>query len=341
MTKSSVNSLDLLKLVMSFGIVAIHSRFLNAYIYPTVRLAVPAFFVLTGYFAFSKIDAAQCGEKQGQIVKAIIKRNFLLYGSWTLLLFPAIYYMRGFYAQGWTKGIPAMLVNCLRGVSFTGSWYLLACMIALGIVFVLSRYFDNWHLILVSMPFYVFATLCSELPEVVFGIPLLNQISEIHGAVFGAPCLSFPIAVLYIALGKYMVRKETGKRKKEYYFVKFLLCYFLLHCEFFFVENNITSAVKRDCYFMLAPTAYFLVMFIQSIRIQVPYAREMRKTSTIIYCSHGVVLAAVGKIITMFYVPDVLNIWLFSGTIGACLLLSAFLIGLEKRVGFRFIKYLY
>lgn len=334
------DSLDFLKLILSFMVAAIHSGLFFEHIYPAARLAVPAFFTLTGYFAFGKIDHAASPELKKEILKKTIRRNLGLYFSWTILLFPLIYYMRGFLAMGISKGMPAMLLSVMKGVSFVGSWYIFASVIALAIVFLLSHFLSNGALLLLSLPFYLIGTACAEFPFV-YHVPILGKAIEALSIPFGAPYFSYVIALLYIVMGKIIADQKGKQQSIMVSFVAFAVCAAGLQLEFLFVEKAVASAYHRDCYLMLAPTAYFLVKFLERVPAHFQNAAAMRKLSTITYCTHGVVLAVVSKVLKIGNITDSSNIGLFLCTIAICSGIGVCILKLEQKPGMAFLRCLH
>lgn len=333
-------SLDLLKLIMSFVVVAIHSGLFAEKIYPFARLAVPTFFILTGYFSFCKINNVASSKAKVSAFRSIIKRNFALYFCWTLLLFPFIYYMRGFFAMGIAKGIPQMLASIARGVSFVGSWYIYASIIALGIIFFLSKYWSNQALFLFAIPFYLIATASSELPFV-YHVPLISTAIKALSLIFGELCFGYPIALLYIVIGKIIADSKTKEYGAMVYLGGFLVCLIGLQFEFNYVEKWITAFYNRDCYFMLAPTSYFLIKLVLKMPLNLESPRILRKISVIIYCTHGVVLAIADKCLKLANCPDPTHILQYTLTILCCCILSICITKLAKKPKLAFRHYFY
>ena len=155
-------------------IVAIHTGFIDQYIYPTVRLAVPLFFIFSGFFAFSKIDSAKNLSAQKSILKNTISRYLKLYLFWFIVSLPLMIYFRYFFKEGFLKGIFIFIRQFFLGSTFSASWFLMACMLGIIIVFHMSRHFSNKTLILLSIPFYLFATLLSEFKGYIISVPKLT-----------------------------------------------------------------------------------------------------------------------------------------------------------------------
>ena len=73
--KTSDAKFDILKLVMSFFVVAIHMALFPEILYPWLRIAVPLFFIMTGFFFFGKLQKIQDYKAQKRAVKDFALRN--------------------------------------------------------------------------------------------------------------------------------------------------------------------------------------------------------------------------------------------------------------------------
>ncbi len=83
--KTKLDMVDFTKLILAFMVMAIHTYLFGEYIYPFVRLAVPAFFIFTGYFTFRKIDCETEKKIQNNIFKITLKRYIILYMVWFII----------------------------------------------------------------------------------------------------------------------------------------------------------------------------------------------------------------------------------------------------------------
>ena len=86
--RKNLDAADVLKFVLSILIVSTHTSLFEGYITPLVRLAVPAFFMISGYFFFSKINSCDSIEKQRAYLKKSVSHNLKLYLFWFILLLP-------------------------------------------------------------------------------------------------------------------------------------------------------------------------------------------------------------------------------------------------------------
>lgn len=142
------NNLDILKVIMAFLVVALH-------IFPVsklegleglisyeiasgiTRIAVPTFFLISGYFLRNKLNDTAYLWKYA-------KRILLLYITWQILYLPDLI---RFYKLGWFSQFD-MVLKLIYG--YWHLWYLLASVIAVGLLYWVrnSSVFSKWVLII-------------------------------------------------------------------------------------------------------------------------------------------------------------------------------------------------
>ena len=103
MTKNN-DSLDCLKVILSVLIVILHSHPLGEkyhYIfYPLVRVAVPVFFIISGFLFFNKCERINPIDA----LKRYVIRNMKLYAFWECVLLPVTIYVRDYFSNGMLNG---------------------------------------------------------------------------------------------------------------------------------------------------------------------------------------------------------------------------------------------
>lgn len=185
---------DLLKFLLALIVVWIHTG--NSTLYGLVDLAVPAFFILSGFFLFGKIFHASA-DASG-IVSTWLGKTLRLYLFWTAVYLP-------FAIIGFAKeGIPFIKATAVyvRNVFFFGEnylswplWYLLGLLQA-GVII--------WLTLRIRLPFWGLALIATTL----FCLPYLISFDKI--AVFHKTFVTtrngFFIGLPYMTLGG-LIRK--------------------------------------------------------------------------------------------------------------------------------------
>ena len=138
-TRKEYNFIDILKFVLAVLVLLIHSNLDRTITSPLLRIAVPMFFIISAYFFFRKIAKTDSKEQQNKVFARFVQRNLLLYLLWTAIQLPMIIYARRYYENFFFGGLLLMLRNFLFGNSFTGSWYIVASVIGVMLVYWISR----------------------------------------------------------------------------------------------------------------------------------------------------------------------------------------------------------
>lgn len=132
------NNLDILKIVMAFLVVALHIfpvskiggvQGLISYEIASgiTRIAVPTFFLISGYFLRNKLyDKAYLWK--------YAKRILLLYVVWQFIYLPDLY---RFYSLGWFSKT-SMIFKLIYG--YWHLWYLLATVLSVGLLYLIRDY---------------------------------------------------------------------------------------------------------------------------------------------------------------------------------------------------------
>lgn len=336
--RKNLDSADVLKFVLSILIVATHTSFLEGYITPLVRLAVPAFFMISGYFFFGRINSFDDRKKQNEYLKKSVKHNLKLYLFWFILLLPLTLYVRKYHTMGIFAGLSHLVRDFLFGSTFQSSWYLMALITGFTVVLFLSRIIPQWALTVIGVILYIPSLLSSNYEFLISSSETLTHIGAELSHIFLLPCRNFSVSILYIAIGKYLVEKNyEGKTKK--YTVTFLLAFGALVIEYLALKLSGVRIEDTDCYIALPFAAYYLCKVFLTLDITCKHSMVMRKISTVSYCAHMAVFMVVGKAFKIFGLPDWKNILHFAITLILTQIFALVIIRLSQYKKFGFLKY--
>ena len=145
--KIKYNSLDICKLLMAFCVVAIHTHplehctitFVNNIYDSFVKMAVPFFFLSSGFLLAQKFESSFAAQNNIAIVRKYLLKIIKMYVIWTIVYLPmAIYH---YISSG--NGILKSVLLYIRGFIFIGEqynswhlWYLLSTIYALALVLI-------------------------------------------------------------------------------------------------------------------------------------------------------------------------------------------------------------
>lgn len=119
--KIKYDSIDVLKFILSFLIIQIHTEFYFIWMKPYVRLAVPIFFIISAFFFFRRNPGKE------QLI-GYIKRLSILYLFWFIVW--GLYFVYANRAIVFSsQGFVFILRSLVFGSTFAASWYIAASII--------------------------------------------------------------------------------------------------------------------------------------------------------------------------------------------------------------------
>ena len=275
---------DILKIVLAVFIVAIHTTPVEFGLRPIFRVAVPLFFIMTSYFFFLKQKQMHSKEEKKKGLLGFVKRYLVLYLFWFVVLLPITVIVRKWYVID--NDIIIRVLQCfLFGSTFRASWFLMASLLSVIFVWFVSKRISNTLLVVLGLFLYLFCCLFSNYKDLINN-EVLIEIYKKYVLLFKRPYNSFPVAVLFVVVGKVLAEKSVVVSNMK---IIFFLCVsiFFLYAEFYFVQND-SHVINDDCFFSLIPLSVLLFMFIGQNYINYNgETRNIRKCSTVIYCCHG------------------------------------------------------
>ena len=281
--------------------------------------------------------------KKNELIK-YCKRILKLYLFWFVLLLPlTIYYCK------WYRGIDLdVLLDILRlflfGSTFMASWFLMASLLSIALVWFLSRKVKAGVLFAIGIIMYLYCCMTSNYFHLCERLPLFTEFYKGYVSIFKVPCNSFPAALIFVLIGKYLADHTIGISNKILCWAIVILS-FTCFLEFYFVWSH-RYILIGDAYLSLPLLSMAIFMFVGQNYVKInANSKKLRKYSTIIFCSHFsfgrlilIILNAVfGKI--QFYSYDVNVLLAYILTLIVCLLLSRFLLWLEKQEHFEWVRY--
>lgn len=297
-----IKSWDAFKWMAAFLVVAIHTSPLES-VWPygdflltriAARLAVPFFFMLTGYFTVE--------------VRKTEKKLLLLYLGVTCLYLPVQIYK---YMGGETFTAGRILKDIFFDGTFYHLWYLPACMLGL-VLMTLFLKCGKENAMAISLLLYVIGLLGDSY----FGLVRLSPVlSKVYDGMF--TCFSYTrngifMAPLFLLLGR-LFREQEKKRKqnknKEKELILFLCSFVLMIQEALLLHN--TDWQRHDSMYLFLPLcSYHLFAFLRCVNERdLPSERSGNRTDSLwlkgpmyIYFLHPLVIILVrgcAKVIKM------------------------------------------
>lgn len=203
-------SIDICRLFFAITVVALHSGIFDvlpervSYYLSGIflRIAVPFFFVVAGYYYLQKIVSG----KSVKIFFKYLRRIFIQYCLWSLVYFIVFLVSSGY------KDIGNYLLVCLKNFFFFGSnfhlWFCLGLILAVTVCTALVRLFNGWVLIVFSWILFILACLGCGYYGLGIEIPVLSDLYRYvyFDTIRGIVLTSIPFFALGLVIYKIKLR---------------------------------------------------------------------------------------------------------------------------------------
>ncbi len=338
------NFVDVMKFALSLLVVSIHIPPLVSYSYALdfllrqclARVAVPFFFVASGYFLFRKTDPNNFNKK---ITLGYAGRILRLYAIWTILYLPIILLKAVAAPQGVRYG----MLQAIRNILFVGSywqlWYLHALVAAtLILTLLLAKKVKLKYILATAAVLYLIGLLGQAYYGLVEGCSLINRVygwyrylfdTTRNGIFFGFPLMVMGMLFAY----------KPIKLSCRWAVIGLVCSLLLLVAEALFIRY-LGWAEGTDMYLSLIPVAFFL--FYLAAHIQPKDSKiygYLRKMSGLIFYLHLLVCWAMEMGLAMFSVRITNSLLMYTLTVVLTMAVSHCIIILSKKV--KWLKYLY
>jgi len=286
-TKKYYDSLDVVKVCMAFMILCIHTTVLPSVFIPTLRLAVPIFFIITSFLFFSKQNGVPTKEYKISCLQKYVKRTFVLLVTWTILLVPITY--NDLY--GGPREISSFLKFIAHGFffgsTFGASWFLSACLFGIPLVYWLKEKIGLKFLIACSLLLYVFTTIaCSYINlfegtgfyDYVYGVLIKQELL--------LPYRSIVVSLLWIAIGYVFATYDICYKMRIKYIVLIIVFGYIMQNIECGASRYFQWGVSSESTFALLIVCPAIFQLVSKIKCTVSNAYFLRTFSIILYCTH-------------------------------------------------------
>ena len=318
-------SIDIIRLIATYLVVAIHispfekinpafdlffTRILG-------RLAVPLFFMITGYYILSK------SLKEIQTLKEYTKKILIIYFISILIYLPI-----NFYTGSWqSMNIIDFLKEILIDGTFYHLWYFTALILALWLVYFLVKKLGNKKILAIVSFLYLIGLFGDSYYGFLNSSPLLTKIYDILFLISTYTRNGLFYAPIFLYLG-YEMKKATKESSNHDLIIS--LCLFLgMTLEGFLLHFE--DMPRHDSmYLLLVPLMYFLFRYL--ITHNNTSYKEIRKIATFIYILHPLMIIMIRFIAGIFKLETILvdnNLILY---LVVCLATTILAIIIEKSI---------
>ena len=292
-TRLQWDAADVAKFLMSVSVVVLHTEpfgELGALILtPALRLAVPLFFMISARLFFTRLgyDADWVDARRALAHYAL--RTTKLYMFWLLVLFIPTVILRGWSLFDPINLFLELVYNLLFGSTFVASWYLSASLVGLSIM-ILLRYRMHWSWNALTVLAFILYFLCLATSSYSWALtgPLARAASGISQLF--SPYNSFPVAIFWLTVGvRLSFSKSIRTLHNPQHVVASAIGMAALYLEWSLLKASAAELIATDALLCLPLAAAPLFVSLINCDLRVRHARELRSSSTIIYCFHGTV----------------------------------------------------
>lgn len=293
---SVLASFDVAKFCAAILVVAIHTHPFHGgvdYWFTCIcRLAVPFFFASSSFFFWRNPNRS---------IKKYIKRIMGIYSVWFVLELPFV--LRRFFLSSDLpvfKRVFNFSIHFLLGNTFYVSWYLMASVIAMGIVYCLSKKLSTGWILLISGCFYVVCLLSSSYYYLTTAFPhqwiqyLVSNGINLENSFFAA--------LIFVVIGKIVAENVSILSAIRLDRVRLcLLCVAILSIlEIGFMANYVRYS---DAFVSLPLIISVILVFLLNIHITIPVelSRSIRNISILVYLLHPVIQAKALPVLGMSF----------------------------------------
>lgn len=288
--KKEYFAIDCLKFIASYMVLAIHfmifadvNKELDYWTTQILcRLAVPFFFVASGYFVANKM---QDSKKLG----AYLKRIFLTYLVYSLVYLPLMIEKYQKLGYTWEMGIADFLYAFFVSGTYFHLWYFVAIIVASVILYVLINYvkLDDKRLLFVTGVLYAIGTLGNAYRNIWIYVPVIDKLFSAYESVLGTTRNGIFMGPFLLALG-YLLRKHSDKIEYRHYWLYTIIFFALMNVEEYFARA-ITNHGGQSMLFMTPVVVVMIFLTGSFIRVPkklVPVGVFLRNVGVVVYAFH-------------------------------------------------------
>lgn len=289
---------DVLRLVFAIGVAAIHTMAFQsinenlriATSMGVCRIAVPFFFIVSGYFLYNRINS----EKEP---KATLKRLLILYLTWVgielILLLPMVLS---------NLNIPTIiLVKRLLLMGVTGSlWYISSLIITIFIVSPLLKRDKIIPLLIIGVILYLFGTI-GDTYYGFFENTMISSLNSAYVSVFMMPQVGITEAVLFVTLGVIVNKYKLNEKIKNAGLLSIISIILLLIETFVLNKTGIAKDANMYLSAIIAAPLIFIWALNYNKNISTKFSKACREYSLGIYCSHQIIMINIAIFLPFLY----------------------------------------
>lgn len=292
------NGIDVARVIAAFLVVCVHTDPLMTYsttgnyflVSVLARLAVPFFFVVSGFFFGKKLHVDKPFGSDLQMLFSILKRLLTIYIAWMLIYLPLQFLAWVRSGESWTYWLSFLQKSIFEGSYYT-LWYLTALIFATAFSYTLFKLLKPETVLLVTLCLFIVGTLLQSYYDVwqvkdLFASYYAIFLTTRNGLFFGS---------FFVSLGIF-ISKRKSTLSQRWNIGLFFISLLLLSFEAFQLQH-LDFTKGSGMWLMLVPATYFLFKVLQNLHLRDgKFLRYLRPFSLLVYVSHGLFLIVFNRV---------------------------------------------
>lgn len=301
------------------------------------RLAVPFFFVTSGYFIAPKINS-------GNRVRQYVLRILQLYVLYTCLYLPQILY--SFRKEGLTKreAVSTFVKRFFLAGSYGSLWYFVALIVATGILYLFATRWkwSRLKILGVSGIFYIIGVLGLTYRKVFVNIPILQDFIRVYESVFETTRNGLFFGLFFVCMG-YCIREYNARIENRFYGLGVLCAFSIMNVEAY-LARYLFYCEEQDMLFSTALVVPLLFLAVCFVKVSDKYLKSgffLRHLSVLVFGLHLFVRFYAYYIIQNLVGLPLKGMAYYLTMLGLTCGVSGMIIILSKNKYFFWLKYMY
>lgn len=286
--------LDRFKVVAAMLVIAIHTGPLTSYspyadfVLTSIvaRLAVPFFFIVSGYFLFQKLTGRR--SRDNKIVNRAMRRIGWMY-LFSIVLYLPLNVYAGYFADHF--GFVSFVKDIVFNGTFYHLWYLPALILGTYIVYFLYRTMPLKFMLVITGLLYIAGLLGDSYYGLARDNAILQTAYDQMFVWFDYTRNGFFFAPLYIALGAWTAKRAVPLKSAMTGGVLFGLSLGLLLLEGIWLNAN--GLPRHDSMYIFLVPAVYLLFLLLLLQKKGGEGAVLRQLSTWIYILHPIAIVLV------------------------------------------------
>lgn len=304
MTKKIYASLDVAKYVMALMILLGHVS--NEWAHITgiwhyilsCDFTVPAFFSISGFLFFNKIEQLETKEERNQYYKKWSIRVWKMYLVWSLIYLLLVF--TGWCIYGVTEEkILSSIHRWALFSTYSTIWFLPALWVGGSIIYILYSH-TNWkQTLIITGLLWMIGVIMGPYSDL-FSSNIVRDVHNIYMSIFFTFRNGVFYGSVYFLVGYYCL-KFMGKISFWKSTMAFLLCYILFFIEAV-VMHRLVQAPDTDMAAFMLPSVFFLIIALAQFELKPrPIYTTLRNQSMLIFCGQRLFLTAIPSLAPMLF----------------------------------------